>query len=111
MDCRRFQCEARLWKSHNVLHLFGQPRIWGIRHHHIRRPEQGESAPSAFHGKLGARGEIACELCSRTLTLCDHRKTGNESIAHNPYMRAWFDVQRLAKQSNANPQTQEEINL
>ena len=78
------------------------PRLtaWEIVHHLIRvlDPAQGGGEPAAAElvAKLGAKAEVARELCYRLYTLCERKKRAAEALAYNGLVQSWPEIVRLA---------------
>jgi len=79
------------------------PRLtaWETVHHLIRALESGgESAAAALLAKLGARAEIARDLCYRLYTLCERKKRAAEALSYNALVRSWPEIARLAREGS-----------
>ena len=77
------------------------PRLtaWDIVHHLIRALEAGgESASAALLAKLGAKAEVARELCYRLYTLCERKKRASEALSYNSLVQSWPEITRLARE-------------
>ena len=77
------------------------PRLtaWEIVHHLIRALEAGgESAAAALLAKLGAKAEVARELCYRLYTLCERKKRAAEALSYNALVQSWPEIIRLARE-------------
>ena len=77
------------------------PRLtaWEIVHHLIRALEaDGESAAAALLAKLGAKAEVARELCYRLYTLCERKKRAAEALSYNALVQSWPEITRLARE-------------
>ena len=77
------------------------PRLtaWEIVHHLIRALEAGgESAAGALLAKLGAKAEVARELCYRLYTLCERKKRAGEALSYNALVQSWPEITRLARE-------------
>jgi putative DNA methylase len=73
---------------------------WEIVHHLIRvLASGGEAAAATLLGKLGAKAEIARELCYRLYTLCERKKRANDALAYNGLVQSWPEIARLARES------------
>ena len=85
------------------------PRLtaWEMVHHLIRVLEAGgENAAAELAAKLGAKAEVARELCYRLYTLCERKKRAAEALSYNGLVRSWPEIMRLAQAANAaEPQT------
>ena len=76
--------------------------VWEMVHHLIRALEtDGESAAAEIAAKLGARAEIARELCYRLYTLCEREKRANEAMAYNGLVQSWPEITRLARETTS----------
>ena len=72
---------------------------WEIVHHLIRALEAGgESAAAALLAKLGAKAEVARELCYRLHTLCERKKRAAEALSYNALVQSWPEITRLAQE-------------
>ena len=70
---------------------------WEIVHHMVRVLELGgELAAAVLVRKLGARAEVARELCYRLYTLCERKKRPAEALAYNGLVQSWPEISRLA---------------
>ena len=77
------------------------PRLtaWEIVHHLIRALEAGgESAAAALLAKLGAKAEVARELCYRLYTLCERKNRAAEALSYNALVQSWPEITRLARE-------------
>ena len=85
------------------------PRLtaWEMVHHLIRVLEAGgENAAAELATKLGAKAEVARELCYRLYTLCERKKRAAEALSYNGLVQSWPEIMRLAQAANAaEPQT------
>ncbi len=80
------------------------PRLtaWEMVHHLIRVLESGgEAAAAALLAKLGARAEVARELCYRLYTLCERKKRAPEALRYNALVQSWPEIARLAREAGA----------
>jgi len=59
----------------------------------------GESAAAELVVKLGAKAEVARELCYRLYTLCERKKRAAEALAYNALVQSWPEITRLARDS------------
>ena len=85
------------------------PRLtaWEIVHQLIRALESGgESAAAVLVAKLGAKAEVARELCYRLYTLCERKKRAPEALSYNGLVLSWPEINRLASISPA-PQAEQ----
>ena len=72
---------------------------WEIVHHLIRALEAGgESAAATLLAKLGAKAEVARELCYRLYTLCERKKRAAEALSYNALVQSWPEITRLARE-------------
>ena len=77
------------------------PRLtaWEVVHHLIRvLASGGEGAAAALVAKLGAKAEVARELCYRLYTLCERKKRAVEALAYNGLVQSWPEITRLARE-------------
>ena len=77
------------------------PRLtaWEMVHHLVRALEGGgESAAAALLAKLGAKVEVARELCYRLYTLCERKKRAAEALSYNALVQSWPEITRLARE-------------
>ena len=75
------------------------PRLsaWEIVHQLIRALESGgEGAAALLVAKLGAKAEVARELCYRLYTLCERKKRAPEALSYNGLVLSWPEIGRLA---------------
>jgi len=71
---------------------------WEMVHHLIRVLESnGESAAAELAARLGAKSEVARELCYRLYTLCERKKRAGEALSYNSLVRSWPEIARLAR--------------
>jgi putative DNA methylase len=69
-------------------------------HHLIRLLEAGgETAAAELLAKLGAKAEVARELCYRLYTLCERKKRAQEALRYNALVQSWPEIARLARES------------
>ncbi len=76
------------------------PRLtaWEIVHQLIRALESGgEPAAALLVAKLGAKAEVARELCYRLYTLCERKKRAPEALSYNGLVLSWPEIMRLAQ--------------
>ena len=81
------------------------PRLtaWEMVHHLVRALEGGgESAAAALLAKLGAKVEVARELCYRLYTLCERKKRAAEALSYNALVQSWPEITRLAREEQKN---------
>lgn len=79
------------------------PRLtaWESVHQLIRALEAGgESAAAELVAKLGAKAEVARELCYRLYTLCERKKRAAEALSYNALVQSWPEIMRLAQESS-----------
>jgi putative DNA methylase len=80
------------------------PRLtaWEIVHQLIRALESGgESAAAALVAKLGAKAEVARELCYRLYTICERKKRAAEALSYNALVQSWPEIVRMAGESES----------
>jgi putative DNA methylase len=71
---------------------------WETVHQLIRALESGgEGAAAALVAKLGAKAEVARELCYRLYTLCERKKRAAHALSYNALVQSWPEIQRLAQ--------------
>ena len=71
---------------------------WEMVHHLVRVLEaNGESAAAELVARIGAKAEVARELCYRLYTLCDRKKRASEALSYNGLVRSWPEINRLAR--------------
>ena len=71
---------------------------WEMVHHLVRLLEaSGESAAAELAARLGAKAEVARELCYRLYTLCERKKRAAEALSYNSLVRSWPEITRLAR--------------
>jgi len=72
-----------------------------IVHHLIRvlDPAQGGREPAAAElvAKLGAKAEVARELCYRLYIPCERKKRAAEALAYNGLVQSWPEIARRAQ--------------
>jgi len=72
---------------------------WEIVHHLIRvLGTGGEGAAAELIVKLGAKAEVARELCYRLYTLCERKKRATEALAYNGLVQSWPEIIRLSRE-------------
>ena len=75
---------------------------WETVHHLIRVLEAGgEGAAAKIVSKLGAKAEVARELCYRLYTLCERKKRAAEALSYNGLVQSWPEITRLAREVSA----------
>ena len=71
---------------------------WEMVHHFVRVLEAGgEGAAAELAARLGAKSEIARELCYRLYTLCERKKRAAEALSYNSLVLSWPEITRLAR--------------
>ena len=71
---------------------------WEMVHHLVRVLEtDGESAAAELAARLGAKAEVARELCYRLYTLCERKKRAAEALSYNSLVQSWPEITRLAR--------------
>ncbi len=71
---------------------------WEMVHQLIHSLETGgEPRAAALVSKLGAKAEVARELCYRLYTLCERKKRPAEALAYNGLVQSWPEIVRLAR--------------
>ena len=79
---------------------------WEMVHHLVRVLEaNGESAAAELAARLGAKAEVARELCYRLYTLCERKKRASEALSYNSLVRSWPEITRLARDEHTAEQT------
>jgi putative DNA methylase len=77
------------------------PRLtaWEVVHQLVRALEAGgESAAAALVAELGAKAEVARELCYRLYTICERKKRAAEALSYNALVQSWPEINRLARE-------------
>ena len=77
------------------------PRLtaWEMVHHLVRALEaSGESAAAELAAHLGAKAEVARELCYRLYTLCERKKRTAAALSYNSLVQSWPEINRLARE-------------
>ena len=75
---------------------------WETVHHLIRVLEAGgEGAAAEIVAKLGAKAEVARELCYRLYTLCERKKRAAEALSYNGLVQSWPEITRLAREGES----------
>lgn len=75
---------------------------WETVHHLIRVLEAGgEGSAAAIVSKLGAKAEVARELCYRLYNLCVSKKRTAEALSYNGLVKSWPEIARLAGESES----------
>ena len=78
------------------------PRLtaWEMVHHLVRVLEAGgERAAAELAARLGAKAEVARELCYRLYTLCERKKRAMEALSYNSLVQSWPEITRLARET------------
>ena len=57
----------------------------------------GESVAAELAARLGAKAEVARELCYRLYTLCERKKRAAEALSYNSLVQSWPEITRLAR--------------
>ncbi len=79
----------------------GRLTVWELVHQLIRILEsEGESAASIVVGKIGAKAEIARELCYRLYSLSERKKRSADAMSYNGLVQSWPEINRLASGAN-----------
>lgn len=74
---------------------------WEMVHQLIRVLEKdGEYAAAGLAARLGAKAEIARELCYRLYTLCERKKRASLALSYNALVQSWPEIIRLAKEGD-----------
>ena len=72
---------------------------WEMVHHLVRVLEAGgEGAAAELAARLGAKSEVARELCYRLYTLCERKKRAAEALSYNSLVLSWPEITRLARE-------------
>jgi len=72
---------------------------WEMVHQLIRVLEKdGEYAAASLVARLGAKAEVARELCYRLYTLCERKKRSSLALSYNALVQSWPEIIRLAKE-------------
>ena len=72
---------------------------WEMVHHLVRVLEAGgESAAAALAAQLGAKAEVARELCYRLYSVCERKNRAVEALSYNGLVRSWPEITRLARE-------------
>jgi putative DNA methylase len=88
----------------------GRLTAWESVHQLIRALDTGgESAAAALVAQLGAKAEVARELCYRLYTLCERKKRAEDALAYNGLVQSWPEIVRLAREVAAHTPVQEEL--
>ncbi len=75
---------------------------WEIVHQLIRALEEGgEGDAAALVATLGAKAEVARELCYRLYALCERKKRTAEALAYNSLVQSWPEITRIAREGAA----------
>jgi len=85
---------------------------WEMVHHLVRVLEaNGESAAAELAARLGAKAEVARELCYRLYTLCERKKRASEALLYNSLVRSWPEIARLARDKHEHEYEAEQTSL
>lgn len=88
----------------------GRLTAWECVHQLIRALDTGgESAAANLVAQLGAKAEVARELCYRLYTLCERKKRAEDALAYNGLVQSWPEIVRLARDVAARSPVQEEL--
>ena len=88
----------------------GRLTAWECVHQLIRAlGTGGEGAAAALVAQLGAKAEVARELCYRLYTLCERKKRAEDALAYNGLVQSWPEIVRLARDVAARSPVQEEL--
>ncbi len=72
---------------------------WEMVHHLVGVLEaNGESAAAELAARLGAKSEVARELCYRLYTLCERKRRATDALSYNSLVRSWPEITRLARE-------------
>ena len=72
---------------------------WEMVHHLVRVLEAGgENAAAELAAPLGAKAEVARELCYRLYTLCERKKRAAAALSYNALVQSWPEITRLARE-------------
>ena len=72
---------------------------WEMVHHLVRVLEaRAEEAAADLAAQLGAKAEVARELCYRLYTLCERKKRAMEALSYNSLVQSWPEITRLARE-------------
>ena len=83
---------------------------WEMVHHLIRVLEKdGEYAAAGLVARLGAKAEIARELCYRLYTLCERKKRASLALSYNALVQSWPEIMRLAKEGGKRTTQQSQL--
>ena len=83
---------------------------WEMVHHLIRVLEKdGEHAAAGLVARLGAKVEIARELCYRLYTLCERKKRASLALSYNALVQSWPEIMRLAKEGGKRTDQQPQL--
>ena len=71
---------------------------WEMVHHLVRVLEaSGETGAAELAGRLGAKAEVARELCYRLYALSERKNRPAEALAYNSLVRSWPEITRMAR--------------
>lgn len=83
---------------------------WEMVHQLIRVLEKdGEYAAAGMAARLGAKAEIARELCYRLYTLCERKKRASLALSYNALVQSWPEIIRLAKEGGKRTTQQSQL--
>ncbi len=73
--------------------------------HHLIRVLEADGEPSASRlvARLGAKADVARELCYRLYTICERQKRAEDGLRYNGLVQSWPELVRLAGE-NGEPQ-------
>jgi len=75
---------------------------WESVHHLVRAlGAGGEGAAATLMAELGAKAEVARELCYRLYTMCERKKRAADALAYNGLVQSWPEITRLAREGSA----------
>jgi putative DNA methylase len=71
---------------------------WEMVHQLVRVLESGgEGTAAELIAKIGAKAEIARELCYRLYTMCERKKRAVEALSYNALVQSWPEIVRLSR--------------
>ena len=74
---------------------------WEVVHHLVRvLAANGEIAAAELAARLGAKAEVARDLCYRLYTLCERKNRASEALSYNSLVRSWLEIARLAREES-----------
>jgi putative DNA methylase len=72
---------------------------WEMVHQLVRvLGSEGETPASALVAKLGAKAEVARELCYRLYTVSERKKRAQDALAYNALVQSWPELVRLSRE-------------